>query len=148
MRYWAYLTGKLTIAFALLYPLLRALDRLWPEGAPDSPPVADWQQALIYNFALMGWFLLACGVFALIILDQRRRCRVCLRRLTMPVGTGSWGRILLLGRPRTEYICVYGHGTLQTEELQFTGMQSPEWAPHGDYWEELCASSKASGGRP
>lgn len=144
MRYWAYFAGKVTIAFALLYPLLRALDGIWPETS-DSTVVTDAQTALIYNFALMGWFLLACGALALIIIDQRRRCRVCLRRLTMPMPTGSWGRILLLGRPRTEYICIYGHGTLKTEDLQFTGMQSPEWAPHGDYWEELCASGKASG---
>ena len=76
-----------------------------------------------------------------IIRDQRYRCRVCLRRLRMPVETGSWGRMLQFGRPRVEYICPYGHGTLRTDEVQISGLATPEWTPQsGDIWEELCGS--------
>ena len=75
------------------------------------------------------WFLLCCGVLYLCVLDQRYRCRVCLRRLRMPVETGSWSRMLFLGRPRMEYICPYGHGTLKEAELQIPGMENPEWTP-------------------
>jgi hypothetical protein len=82
----------------------------------------------------------------LVIWDQRYRCRVCLRKLRMPVETGSWSRMLQFGRPRIEYICPYGHGTLREEELQISGLQNPEWTPHSDdIWEELCASSKEAG---
>jgi hypothetical protein len=77
------------------------------------------------------------AVLVLIVRDQRRRCRTCLHKLIMPVATGSWGRTVF-GRPRTERICSYGHGTLTIEELQITGRQLPDWHPHdGDIWKEL-----------
>ncbi|MGD0499644.1 MAG: hypothetical protein ABSC23_14550 [Bryobacteraceae bacterium] len=62
-----------------------------------------------------------------------------------PVETGSWGSMLLSGRPRIEYICPYGHGTLTEEELRISGIRMPEWTAHdGSLWEELCASGKES----
>ena len=42
----------------------------------------------------------------------------------MLVLTDSWTHVLL-GAPRTEYICPYGHGTLKVAELQITGHQYP-----------------------
>jgi hypothetical protein len=88
------------------------------------------------------WFLFSAGLLYLCILDQRYRCRVCLRRLRMPIETGSWGRMFMLGRPRTEYICTYGHGKLNVDELQISGLENPEWTPHEDMWEELVAASR------
>ena len=42
------------------------------------------------------------------------------------------------GRPQTELICKFGHGTLSIDELQITGRQMPDWQPHdGDIWKEL-----------
>ena len=67
---------------------------------------------------------MCAGVLYLIIWDQRYRCRVCLRRLRMPIETGSWGRMLQFGRPRIEYICPYGHGTLKEDELQISGWRT------------------------
>ena len=63
------------------------------------------------------------------------------RRLRMPVRIGSWSRLLTIGRPGTEYICPYGHGTLTEPELQIAGAEDAEWKPHNDLWEELCATS-------
>ena len=152
MRYWALFACKLIVAAAPLYGLLALLDALFPgkpKNAPDIWPLETGTQALVCNLALLGWFLLCCGAFYLIIWDQRRRCRVCLRRLRMPVETGSWSRMLQFGRPRIEYICPYGHGTLKEEELQISGLETPEWNRSGDLWEELCAaSSKDPGHRP
>jgi len=68
------------------------------------------------------------------------RCRTCLRRLCMPIETGSWSYMLRLGRPQIEYICPYGHGKLNVEELQISGTVTPEWTEHGDIWSELFAS--------
>ena len=93
------------------------------------------------------WFLLCCGAVYVCIWDQRYRCRVCLRRLRMPVETGSWSRMLQLGRPRIEYICPYGHGKLNVAELQISGRENPEWTQHEDLWDELCAASKADSKR-
>ena len=47
--------------------------------------------------------------------------------------------MLQFGRPRIEYICPYGHGTLKEAELQISGHENPEWIKHAEYWEELCA---------
>jgi hypothetical protein len=56
----------------------------------------------------------------------------------MPVASGSWGNMVVLGRPRTELICPYGHGTLEIELLQITGKTAADWRPHDDnIWKEL-----------
>jgi len=106
-------------------------------------PLSHAGEYLAINVALMVWFLLGVGMLYLIVYDQRYRCRVCLRRLRMPVETGSRGFMLQMGRPRTEYICPYGHGTLKQEEFQTSGLENPEWTSHsGDMWDELYAASK------
>jgi hypothetical protein len=51
--------------------------------------------------------------------------------------------MLQFGRPRIEYICPYGHGTLKQEEVQISGRENAQWTPHSDdIWEELVSSSK------
>jgi hypothetical protein len=148
MRYWGYLAAKLAAAAGALYGLLWLINGIWPAEAhpPDIAPLRDMQKILAYNMVVGAWFLLCIAVAFLIVRDQRRRCRTCLRRLRMPVGTGSWGSMLLTGRPRTESICPYGHGTLREDEVQLSGIGNPEWTAHrDDYWEELCATSKDSG---
>jgi hypothetical protein len=97
---------------------------------------------LVYTSVVGLWFLATAGLLYICVLDQRYRCRVCLRRLRMPIETGSWSRMLFLGPPRIEYICTYGHGTLKEEELQISGIETPEWTESGDMWAELCATSK------
>jgi hypothetical protein len=79
----------------------------------------------------------------LIVQDQRYRCRTCLRKLRSPISAGSWPNSLLLGRPRREYICIYGHGTLKVPEEQITGSGTPDWQPHSeDILKELEESSQ------
>jgi hypothetical protein len=143
VRYWGYLAGKIGLAAAFMYGSLRLLNYLWP-AAPKFynyvPPRFGYD--LLYTLLAGLWFLAGCGLLYLCIRDQRYRCRVCLRRLRMPVETGSWSRMLLLGRPRIEYICPYGHGTLNVAELQISGLENPEWNPHGEMWDELCAPAR------
>lgn len=85
---------------------------------------------------LMFW-LVWCGVLALLAIDQKYRCRTCLRRLKMPISAGSWPNSFPHSAPRTEYICTYGHGTLGVAELQITGLELPRWRAHEDIWTEL-----------
>jgi hypothetical protein len=147
MRYWAYFAGKLAAAAAALYGLLWLIDGIWPveRNLPALAPLRDGPKLLAYNLLLLGWCGAAVGAVTLIVIDQRRRCRTCLRRLRMPVETGSWGRMLFLGRPRIESICPYGHGTLKEDELQIYGSETPEWSRNsGDPWEELRESAKES----
>jgi hypothetical protein len=121
--------------------VVKPLDK--EERTPELAPLSDGGRYLAINLALMVWFLFGAGMLYLIVYDQRYRCRVCLRRLRMPVETGSRGFMLQMGRPRTEYICPYGHGTLKQEEFQTSGLENPEWTAHsGDMWDELYAASK------
>ena len=147
MRYWAYFAGKLISAGGILYGLLALLNHVLPAPPKtDLAPLDHGGLVLLFDLTLMLWFILCAGAVYLVIWDQRYRCRVCLRRLRMPIETGSWGRMLLLGRPRIEYICPYGHGTLKEEELQISGLANPEWKQNSDdMWEELCASGKDPG---
>jgi len=147
VRYWGYLAAKVVVASTLLYGLLALLNWLWP---PEPhffsyiPPRFGYD--LGYTLAVLVWFLLCTGALYVIIWDQRYRCRVSLRRLRMPVETGSWSRMLQFGRPRIEYICPFGHGTLREDELQISGLENPQWTRHSDdFWDELCASSKEPG---
>ena len=147
MRYWALLAAKLAVAAAPMYWLLSLVSGLFPERpkyASDFWPLETGGEVLLCNLALLGWFLACTGVFYLILWDQRHRCRVCLRRLRMPVETGSWSRMLQLGRPRIESICPYGHGTLRQEEIQILGLETPQWDQTPDLWQDLCAASKDS----
>ena len=143
MRYWAYLGGKLAIAGACLYGLLRSIEGRFLT-LPHLNPLAaldNGDKRILGTLIFMCWYLVAVVVVYLVIWDQRYRCRTCLRRLRMPVETGSWSRMLQFGRPKIEYICPYGHGTLREDELQISGRVTPEWTPHSDdMWEELCAS--------
>jgi hypothetical protein len=137
----------------------RAISVVNPNGAPPKAkprPLTDDEVIaqkiaplehvgayLAINTALMVWFLLAVGTFYVIVRDQRYRCRVCLRRLRMPVETGSRGFMLQLGRPRVEYICPFGHGTLKQEEYETSELENPQWTgSSGDMWEDLYAASK------
>jgi hypothetical protein len=137
MKYWGYLIAKLTVAAGMLYEVQQAIVWAYPVQKPiylggPNPVIRD----LPYTFTMLFFTLLAWGVVWLIIRDQRYRCRTCLRKLRMPIQTGSWTNVLL-GAPRTEYICPYGHGTLKVDELQITGHQNPDWQPHEDMWKEL-----------
>ena len=145
MRYWGYLAGKLLGCSAAIYGMWALLARTWPSDPNASPlaPLSEGNQVLLCNLAYMVCFLIAAGLVYVAIWDQRRRCRVCLRHLRMPVRTGSWSRMLQMGRPRIEYICPYGHGTLKEAEVLISGRENAEWTPHSDdLWEALCASGQ------
>jgi hypothetical protein len=148
MRYWGWLGGKLAVAGFVFWRLFVAVVGLFPADKNPLAPLGKGANYLLCDLALMGCFLLAAGALYVIFWDQRYRCRVCLRRLRMPIETGSWSRILQFGRPRIEYICPYGHGTLREDELQISGRTKPEWEAHSDnIWNELCETGKAASGK-
>ena len=145
MRYWGFLLLKFAGAAAGSGFALWFLNLFW---WPETP-LFSWNRVqfcydLLYTTLAGVWFLFSYGLFYLAFWDQRYRCRTCQRRLVMPVETGSWGFMLQLGRPRIEYICPYGHGTLNVEELQISGKMQPQWTKHGDIWDELFAAGKDS----
>ena len=157
VRYWTYFGGKIAVAAGCLYGLLALLNWAWPPEWMFFPGTRVGQTIIYrsarfgwdlgYTFVVLLWFLCCAATLYFIVWDQRYRCRVCLRHLRMPIETGSWSRMLLFGRPRIEYICLYGHGTLKEDE--FVGDAEwalVEWTRHSDdIWDELCAASKESG---
>jgi hypothetical protein len=141
IRYWAFFAAKLTVAGGLLTALRALILYLLPQPQTfmySSIRPDPFAHDLLYTFVMLVFTLFAIGLVWLIVWDQRYRCRTCLRRLRMPILTGSWTHVLF-GAPRTEYICPYGHGTLKVAELQITGHQNPDWEPHEDIWKELYA---------
>jgi hypothetical protein len=141
VRYWGFLFLKFLIAGGITISLVFLLDAFWPQPQGYDPVYMGYLVAFCLSF------IIGLGLFYLAILDQRYRCRVCLRRLRMPVPTGSWSKMLQFGRPHTEYICLYGHGKLNIPELHFTGVEESAWTEHGDYWSELCETGENTGKR-
>jgi hypothetical protein len=141
VRYWGYLIGKVVLSCAIAAVFLCEINYSW---TPRHPlPEVNWDLFgldLLYTSLTGLWFLFLAGLLYLSVLDQRYRCRVCLRRLRMPIERGSWSRMLQFGRPQVEYICIYGHGKLNVPELQISGMENPDWKEQGDMWSALLAA--------
>lgn len=142
MKYWLYLLGKLSAGAGLVYGLQFVLIHVYPKPATPlarfgpAPPL--FLHDMLFTFATLFVWLVGAGLLFVSVWDQRRRCRTCLRPLIMPIHRGSWSNMVIFGRPQTQWICRFGHGTLSIEELQITGRQSPDWQPHDDnIWKEL-----------
>ena len=149
IRYWGFFALKLLAATMGAAGSLWFLNLFWWPYTPlfHINPY-HFVFALFYTTLVGVWFLFAYGLFYLTIWDQKYRCRTCLRKLRMPIETGSWGYMLQLGRPQIEYICPYGHGKLNVDELQISGVTAPEWTEQGDIWQELFAGNSASENDP
>lgn len=150
VRYWSFLAAKFLASGGVLASLVWSVNRLWAAPShpdPKLPHVLGYDKYLVYLICIALVYFVGIALFYLSILDQRYRCRVCLRRLRMPIETGSWSKMLQLGRPKIQYICLYGHGKLNIPELHLTGMDIPEWTEHADYWAELCGSGQPGDGR-
>jgi hypothetical protein len=140
MKYWGYLAAKLALVAVIVFGLHFLVWSLFP-----PPPLTRYGRiatnflwSMPYTFSILAVWLVGAGLLSFVVRDQRQRCRTCLRRLIMPVASGSWGNILRLGRPMTEWICPFGHGTLRVDNLQITGSEGPDWEPHhDDIWKEL-----------
>lgn len=138
MKYWGFFLAKLLAAAGLIWLLWLGLHAWMPE--PETflkSRVKPFPQDLRWTAAFLGLWLLGVGLVVLAVWDQRLRCRVCLRRLRMPVNHGSWDRAALFSPPGTERICTYGHGTLATPEAHVAAAQPAAWKPHDDIWKEL-----------
>jgi len=138
MKYWGFLLAKLLAVYAVLRLLWLLIETLLPEPEiflythlPRFPNDLPW------TIAILLFWLLSLGLLALVVWDQRTRCRTCLRRLRMPVESGSWSRATLFAPPRKSLICPYGHGTLDEPVAHVSAQPPTEWHPHGDIWKEL-----------
>src|ERR1700722_11175578 len=139
MKYWGFLMLKGAGAAGAMRFVCPAIAATFRGSLPSGFEQKPFRHDLGFTTAMLLYFLACFGVLHLIVWDQRYRCRTCLRRLRMPVSAGSWPNMLLFGQPRTEYICLYGHGTLKVPEVRIT-TKTPDWERHDDdIWKELEA---------
>jgi hypothetical protein len=136
-KYWLMAVAKFAAIVAIVAGLWRAVELGFGKPTPflkvELPPFGT---DLGYTTALMLVWLAAVGLSVAAVRDQRLRCRACARRLRMPVSSGRWNHILM-GRPHTDYICAYGHGTLRVPDLGIAGPENGAWEPIDDMWREL-----------
>jgi hypothetical protein len=137
MKYWGFFVLKLLVTAIVGFVLWEAIHVIWPSSRLSyyGVPAPRFGHDLVYTLVLLLYNLVLQGLIWLSIWDQRYRCRICLRRLRMPVEQGSWSHMLLFGPPHTEYICTYGHGALDVPEIPVSGR--PVWKRNEDMWKEL-----------
>jgi hypothetical protein len=89
-------------------------------------------------------FLLgSMGVLCWSVLDQRRRCRVCLRRLGLPAHVGCPG-CLLLDWAGTELVCVEGHGMLHIGDMAVCWRETERWTWLDESWQGLFTTGRGA----
>jgi len=121
-RYWWFLASKLVLVLILLPVLWLEATFVVREFLPN-PVLRFVVGGLVPGLLFVA--LLACSLIWCFS-DQRRRCPVCLRRLALPVNTGSWSSVF--EPASTELLCEEGHGSLILPE----NMQGPS-----EHWTEL-----------
>jgi len=141
LRYWGYFAAKIAVIGGFMGVLWMVLKATLPE--PDyfmRYRVAPFAQDFTWTLIILLCFLLAAGMVWLAVADQRRRCKVCLRLLRMPVERGNWSLTVLLSPPEMERICPYGHGTLAEPQAHVSTRQEAVWTEHDDIWKELTSA--------
>jgi hypothetical protein len=119
----------LLLKFALVLPVMLCgfVVMIWIGPAAALP-------AQMANYVL--WFL----TLRWVLLDQRNRCPVCLRRLTEPVRIGAPSQTFLEWYG-SESACACGHGLLQTSEMPASYSAAPEWHRLDDSWSSLFSAA-------
>lgn len=87
-----------------------------------------------HHASLVGYAL----AFRWAVQDQRRRCPVCLRRLSNPASVGQPASTLL-DWYGTEYLCAHGHGSMQVPEIKTT-YRPQRWLDLDPAWRTLFRS--------
>jgi hypothetical protein len=96
------------------------------------------------GFVSTWLFLLgSMGVLCWCVLDQRRRCRVCLRRLGLPAHVGCPG-CLLLDWAGTELVCVEGHGMLHIGDMAVCWRETERWTWLDESWQGLFTTGRGA----
>ena len=88
MKYWLFFSAKIALATALFTGIWLGMVALLPDPAMNRYIKLDrFGQDLTWTTAIFVYFLAVAGTLYVIVLDQRYRCRSCLRRLRMPVNS-------------------------------------------------------------
>lgn len=122
----AFAGAKFLLILGILYVV--PLDLIhW--ATPGYLPGADAAQFLLtFGLGLLAlWWSVA---------DQRKRCPVCLRRVTHPAHVGIASRTFLAWNG-TELFCAGGHTLLEVPDLPTSWFYSPRWVYLDSSWNFL-----------
>jgi hypothetical protein len=133
IRYWAFFFAKAVL-------LLGAMTMLAVELAARNALSLHTPSKFVLSL-LIDWASILATLLILrwAVLDQSRRCPVCLRRLGMPVTSGSWSSALI-EPASTELLCDQGHGALRVSDSYTTLGEIQRWIALEDSWRELLTS--------
>ncbi len=90
---------------------------------------------------LLWCFTICLFGFRWAVADQRKRCPVCLRRVTNPASVGLASRTFL-GWNGTEMICMGGHALLHVPSLPTSWFSGDRWLYLDSSWDFLFADSR------
>ena|SRR5579863_1208253 len=90
---------------------------------------------------LMWCFTICLFGFRWAVADQRKRCPVCLRRVTNPATVGL-ASCTFLGWNGTEMICAGGHALLHVPSLPTSWFSGQRWLYLDSSWDFLFADSR------
>ncbi len=129
---WLFLAAKIGLLLPIVYFV--SLDLAYWRTFGNTY-VADYIQ-LISTFAIcllgMRW----------VLMDQRQRCPICLRRVAHPARVGLASRTFLAWNG-TELMCEGGHTLLHVPGLATSWFAAPQWLYLDASWEFLFAGSDA-----
>jgi hypothetical protein len=113
---WLFLAGKLALILVILY----------------------CATCYVTYHGCMPHGLLVGAILALrwAIVDQRRRCPICLRLLTNPVRIGQCSQTFLSWYG-TEFVCPRGHGLLHVPEISNSAYSRQRWLTLDRSWHGL-----------
>jgi hypothetical protein len=127
---WIFLSAKIAFLLSIAYFLSLDLS-YWHATAYSS--ASEYAQ-------LFSSFLICLLGMRWVLLDQRQRCPVCLRRVTHPAQVGQASRTFLAWNG-TELICTSGHTLLHVPGLPTSWFGTQRWLYLDTSWEFLFASS-------
>ena len=129
-RYWLFFFAKCALGFAAVFLLVMEFS-----GVASLTNVAV---RTVSSELLAGWMWVAGTILFWwwAVIDQRKRCRTCQRRLVLPVRVGPTDRVLF-DHEGTELLCPAGHGTLYIEGATETFLHGEQWRRFDDSWKDL-----------
>ena len=114
----------LALKVALVQPILLCVFMVWILIAPVAP------------FAPYGLCAACILTLRWVLIDQQRRCPVCLQWLTKPVRIGAPSRTFLEWYG-AETTCARGHGLLHISEMPPSYCRRAHWLWLDDSWSDL-----------
>jgi hypothetical protein len=133
LKRWMFMSAKIALLLSIAY--FASLDLSYWNATAYSTLSEYAQLASSFSICLFGmrW----------VLLDQRERCPVCLRRVTHPAQVGQASRTFLAWNG-TELICTSGHTLLHVPGLPTSWFGTQRWLYLDTSWKFLFAGSGVS----